>query len=185
MHGSRCFLIKVRKKSLRGQVGQVATSDGSMETWTIGRNLPACLSRSGLTSMEAQIIGNSFENLAHLPDPLRMQVHSYIMHAHNHTQHGGSGHSFAEGLCRVLADGWTQNPGHRLCTGPKYQWSVCRTCLLLLMVLPLAVPLEPPLQPLLQPNKHSPATALATTSSTATREGRRWSTSCRPREKYF
>ena len=35
----------------------IATSDGSMETWTIGRNLPSCLAPSGLAAMEAQIIG--------------------------------------------------------------------------------------------------------------------------------
>ena len=77
-----------------------------METWTLGRNLPACLSRSGLTSMEAQIIGNLFENLTYLPDPLRMQVQSHIMHGHDHTQHsaqrGGIRRSSVEGLAACL-----------------------------------------------------------------------------------
>ena len=80
--------VKVWKQVFWGQVGQVATSDGSMETWTIGRNLPACLALSGLTAMEAQIIGTLFENITHLPDPLRMQAYSHMMHGHDHTQHG-------------------------------------------------------------------------------------------------
>ena len=65
--GSTVLMVFVQSMVL-GQVGQVATSDGSMETWTIGRKkMPASLPRSGLTSMEAQIIGNLFENLTHLP----------------------------------------------------------------------------------------------------------------------
>ena len=41
-----------------------------------GQNLPACHPRHVLTSMEAQIIGNLFANLALMPEDIRMQMHS-------------------------------------------------------------------------------------------------------------
>ena len=52
--------------------------------------------------MEAQIIGNLFENLTHLLDPLCVQAHSHIMRAHDHTQHGGMRRSYVEGLATRL-----------------------------------------------------------------------------------
>ena len=56
--------------------------------------------------MEAQIIGNLFGNITHLLDPIRMQVHSHIMHGHDHTQHdaqrGGIRRSSVVGLATCL-----------------------------------------------------------------------------------
>ena len=52
--------------------------------------------------MAAQITGTLFENLTHLHEPLRVQVHSHIMHAHDHTQHGGIRRSLVEGLAACL-----------------------------------------------------------------------------------
>ena len=87
-----------------GQVGQVATLDGSMETWTLWPQF-ASMSFPDVVSLP-RIIGNLFENLTHFLDPLRMQVHSHIMHGHDHTQHGaqrgGIRRSSVEGIAACL-----------------------------------------------------------------------------------
>ena len=53
-----------------------------METWRPGHNLPAGPTGRGLTSTEAQLIGNLFANLARLPEDVRMHMHRSLHDDH-------------------------------------------------------------------------------------------------------
>ena len=63
-----------------------------METWTPGKNLPALPPiRSGLTSMEAQLIGTLFANLARVPEDIRMRMHSCFAKHDDRAKGSGKG----------------------------------------------------------------------------------------------